>query len=65
MAGASVAENLNQDDKASFKAKQMRLRNVIKLYSPDKFQAQVLASNKEVWIASAKTVYDNLLDFAE
>lgn len=65
MAGASVEENLNQDDKALFKAKQMRLRNVIKLYNPDKFQAQVLASNKEEWIASAKTVYENLLDFAE
>ena len=43
----------------------MRLRNLIKTYNPDNYQAQVLVSNKEEWIASAKTVYENLLDFAE
>ena len=43
----------------------MRLRTLIKLYDPEKYQAQVLASNREEWVGATKTVYDNILDFAE
>ena len=59
------AEALDHEDKAAFKAKMMRLKNLIRTYDPLKYQAQDLVSNKEDWIGSVKTVYDNILDYAE
>ena len=58
-------EDLSQEDKAAFKAKMMRLKNLIRTYCPINHQAPDLVTNKEEWVGTVKTVYENILDYAE
>ena len=58
-------EELPQEDKAAFKAKMMRLKNLIRTYGPIKHSARDLVTNKEKWVSAVETVYENILDYAE
>ena len=61
--GCRKVDIVSMDCKSSLEIVGCDVRSLIHtILNPDKYLPQVLTSNREEWIASAKTVYDNLVN---
>ena len=58
-------EELSQEDKRAIRSKLMRLKTTIRTYDPGSHPGRDLIRNRDEWIGATRTVYENILDFAE
>ena len=50
--------------KEGMKACSMKLKGYFRIYNPESYTAETLASNKKEWMAEVNTCYKEVLDYA-
>ena len=50
--------------KEGMKARSMKLKGYFRIYNPERYTAEMLASNKKEWMAEVNTCYKEALDYA-